>query len=178
MKGYAATIGFFDGVHRGHRHVVHTLLRMAEERGLQTLVVTFANHPLSVIRPELVPQQLCSVEEKCQRLTDAGADEVVLLNFTREMMQQSAYDFMKSVLRDQLHVRLLMLGYDNRFGRRQEGEGFEQYVEYGKELGIEVVCGPLPEEAGLFEGKPISSSLIRQLMTEGRAKDAEHLLNI
>lgn len=173
---YGATIGFFDGVHKGHQHVVHRLQEACSARDLHSMVVTFSNHPLTVVRPEAVPLMLCDNAVKEQKLRQCGADEVVMLPFTREMMQQSAYDFMRHVLRDRLGVRLLMLGYDNRFGRRQAGEGFEQYVEYGKEIGIEVIEGPRPEEAGLFEGKPVSSSLIRSLMAEGRTEDAATLL--
>lgn len=175
---YAATIGFFDGVHRGHQNVIRRLCDLAKERGLRTRVITFENHPLSIVRPGSEPELLCSIEERKKKLLKAGADEVITLRFTREMMQRPAREFMEHYLRDELQIKLLMLGYDNRFGKRQEGEGFPQYVEYGSELGIEVIEGPRPEEAGLFEGRAISSSLVRELLTNGRKTEAEKLMNI
>lgn len=173
---YIATIGFFDGVHIGHQQVISRLKTLAGERGLQTMVVTFGNHPMEVVRPEYTPDLLLSLDEKLQRLMATGVDSVETLLFTREMMQQPAYDFMEKVLRDEFDVKALLIGYDNRFGRRNEKETFESYVEYGKALGIEVIEGPRPEECGLFEGTPVSSSLIRQLLKDGRTSDAKHLM--
>lgn len=173
---FAATIGFFDGVHRGHRHVIERLKAVAAQRGLKTMVVTFGNHPLEVVRPGYEPQLLLSVSEKVERLKACGIDEVVVLNFTREMMQQPARDFMQLVLRDQLDVRLLLIGYDNRFGKRNPDESFDTYRRYGEELGIDVLEGPRPDECGLFEGNAVSSSLIRQLLEVGRVDDANTLL--
>lgn len=175
---FAATIGFFDGVHRGHRQVIDRLKEIARTKGLKTMAVTFGNHPMEVVRPGYEPQLLLPVEEKIRRIKECGVDEVVVLHFTREMMQQPAREFMKEVLRDQLGISLLVIGYDNRFGRRNPDETFLSYVGYGKELGIEVVEGPRPEECGLFEGKPVSSSLIRQLIAEGREHEASQLMTI
>lgn len=174
---YAATIGFFDGVHRGHQQVLHRLQTIAKGRGLKTMAVTFCNHPMEVVSPNYVPQLLTTAEEKAERIKACGIDEVVMLRFSKEMMMQPAREFMEKVLRDTLGVTTLLIGYDNRFGKRNPEETFLSYVEYGKELGIEVIEGPRPEECGLFEGKPISSSLIRRLMEEGRSDDAIHLLN-
>lgn len=172
---FAATIGFFDGVHRGHRHVLERLKTAAAARGLKSMVVTFGNHPLEVVRPGCQPPLLISIEEKVQRIKSCGIDEVVVLQFTKDMMQQPACDFMQHTLRDQLGISLLLIGYDNRFGKRNPDETFRSYVEYGQMLGIEVVEGPRPEECGLFEGTPVSSSLIRQLMQQGRTQEAESL---
>lgn len=172
---YAATIGFFDGVHRGHQMVVRALLEAARQRGMQTMVVTFDNHPLSVVCPGKEPQLIISNEEKERKLLALGIDRVLSLHFTKEMMQQTAHDFMQE-LRDDYDVRLLMLGYDNRFGRRQPDEGFADYCRYGESLGVDVVEGPRPESAGLFEGRAISSSLVRELLAEGRTDEAEGLL--
>lgn len=173
---YAATIGFFDGVHRGHRQVIRRLQTIANDNELQTMVITFGNHPLEVVRPGYEPQLLIDIDEKVRRIKACGVDKVVVLQFNKEMMQQSAHDFMQKLLRDELGVEKLVIGYDNRFGRRNPDEDFHAYVAYGNELGIEVIEGPRPEECGLFEGNPISSSLIRRLIEEGRQQDAEQLL--
>lgn len=173
---YCATIGFFDGVHRGHRQVIDRMKHIADEKGLQTLIVTFDNHPMEVIRPGFVPELLITPQEKINRLEATGVDRVLPLHFTIDTMQQPAREFMQHVLRDQLHVSVLVIGYDNRFGRRNPDETFETYVQYGRELGIEVIEGPRPEECGLFEGQAVSSTLIRTLMKEGRHDEALRLM--
>ena len=174
---YCATIGFFDGVHRGHRQVIERVKQTACAKGLQTMVITFDNHPMEVVRPGYKPELLITAEEKERKLKATGIDEVVMLHFTHEMMQQPARLFMKDTLRDKLKVTTLVMGYDNRFGRRNPDETFETYVSYGQELGIEVIEGPRPEECGLFEGMPVSSSLIRQLIEDGRKAEAQQLMN-
>lgn len=174
---YAATIGFFDGVHRGHRHVISRLKDIAVERGLRSLVVTFSNHPMEIIRPGSAPELLLPYGEKMERLRATGVDKVIAFPFDRQMMNMPARDFMEHILRDELGVRLLMIGYDNRFGKRDASETFDSYVRYGKELGIEVVEGPRPEQSGLFEGRPVSSSLLRELIKEGREEDARLLMS-
>ena len=173
---YAATIGFFDGVHRGHREVIRRLREVAEREGLLSMVVTFDNHPMTVVRPGYEPDLLLSFEEKMQKLAKTGVDRIVALHFTPEMMQQPARDFMQETLNEGLGVDLLMMGYDNRFGRRNPDETFDSYVSYGKEMGIKVIEGPRPEDCGLFEDRPISSSLIRELLASGRKDDAKTLL--
>lgn len=173
---FAATIGFFDGVHLGHQKVIERLKSVADSNGMKTMVVTFGNHPMEIVRPGFQPQLLITVEEKVRRIKTCGVDEVVVLQFTKEMMQQPAREFMEKVLRDNLDVGVLVIGYDNRFGKRNPDETFDTYRLYGKELGIDVIEGPRPEECGLFEGKPVSSSLIRQLIADGRNEEAEGLI--
>jgi riboflavin kinase/FMN adenylyltransferase len=85
----------------------------------------------------------------------------------------SADDFMKEILHKQLGVRLLLLGYDNRFGRKNKDEGFEDYVRYGKAIGIEVVeCDPFE----ISDGKRVSSTLVRELLADGRVDEAAECL--
>jgi riboflavin kinase/FMN adenylyltransferase len=164
---FAATIGFFDGVHRGHRSVIEQLKQAATRHGLQTMVVTFDRHPRQVIQSEWQPQLLTSLEEKARLLEETGIDVLVVLRFDSQMAALSACAFMQQVLRDQLGVRLLLTGYDNRFGHNRE-EGFDDYRRYGREMGMEVVCG---EPCGEGELR-FSSSLTRRLLSEGRVEEA------
>lgn len=170
----AATIGHFDGVHLGHQHVIRRLRQLADERGIATItVVTFDRLPRSLFDPTYKPRMLMTLEERCQTLRDYGVDRVEVLTFDRQMASTPAYDFMKTKLRDELGVRLLLLGYDNRFGKRVEGEGFEDYVRYGKELGIEVI------ECDVFrleDGSTVSSTRIRELIEQGNIEVAKQLL--
>jgi riboflavin kinase/FMN adenylyltransferase len=98
-------------------------------------------------------------------------DEVAVLDFTPQMAAMTARDFMQQVLREQLHVAVLVIGYDHRFGRGRS-EGFDDYVRYGQEMGIEVVRG----EACIEGGEPVSSTRIRQLLEEGQVDEAAQLL--
>lgn len=152
----AATIGTFDGVHRGHQFVLRRLVGEAQSRGLLPLVVTFDASP----RQE---QVLTPLDEKLRLIRETGVEHIEVLRFTPELKAMTAREFMEQVLRDRLDVRLLLTGYDNRFGRNRE-TGFDDYVSYGRELGIDVLG--LPAEGD------VSSSQIRQLLTNGNVGEA------
>lgn len=159
---YAATIGFFDGVHRGHQFLIEQLKRVAASRSQGSMVITFARHPRQVLHPDWQPQLLSTLKEKRERLLLTGIDRLEVLSFDEAMSQLSARDFMEQVLQHQLGVTTLLTGYDNRFGHRRE-EGFVDYVRYGLELGIEV----LSAEPLAIEKSNVSSSRIRHLLLEG-----------
>lgn len=164
----AATIGMFDGVHRGHQFVIRQLQEQAQRHGLQPLVITFDRSP----RQE---QVLTPLAEKLRLIRETGIEHTEVLRFTLELKALSAREFMEQELGRRLGVRLLLTGYDNRFGRRPPSstgasheEGFDDYVRYGRELGIEVMG--LPAEGN------VSSSLIRELLTTGRVAEAADCL--
>ena len=166
-----ATIGFFDGVHIGHCHLINMLKKVARERGVESCVITFDRHPRQVVQPEWCPEMLTTLDEKTQLLEATGIDRCEVLHFDREMANQSAHDFMLHTLKEKLGVSILVTGYDNRFGHNRS-EGFEDYVRYGKEIGIEVIKG---EE--LTDGSNnVSSSSIRRMLKEGRIEDATRCL--
>lgn len=164
---YAATIGFFDGVHRGHQFLVRHVMDEAAKRGLKSMVVTFDHHPRQVLHQEYQPELLTTPGMKLRLLQDLGVDKVVELHFDEKLASLTAHDFMASILRDKLNVRCLIIGYDNRFGHNR-AEGFDDYVSYGKELGIDVVHNP----AFLLDGVKVSSSVVRSLLKEGEVRMA------
>lgn len=166
MDGFVATIGMFDGVHLGHQFVLQKTIDLARESGLQPLCITFDHSP----RQE---QVLTPLDEKVRLIRQMGIDRVEVLAFTPELKALTAREFMEQVLRDQLNVRVLLTGYDNRFGHNRE-EGFDDYVCYGQELGIEVVSLPQAPSGGR-EGV-VSSSYIRQLLLEGQVAEAAQCL--
>ena len=166
----AATIGFFDGVHPGHKFLISQVQKMASQEGLCSAVITFPVHPRRVIQQDYCPQLLSSPEEKQALLSQTGIDYCLLLNFTRELSLYSAYDFMK-LLHDKFHIQLLVIGYDHRFGHNRS-ESFEDYCRYGDELGIHIIKA----EAYTNEGSKVSSSVIRRLLLEGEVNKAIHLL--
>lgn len=164
--GYVATIGMFDGVHLGHQFVLHHVVETAREQGLQSMAITF---------DQTMPrdQVLTSLSAKRLLLSKTGIDRIEVLQFTDELRQMTAREFMQQVLKDQLDVKILLTGYDNRFGHNRE-EGFDDYVRYGQELGIEVRClPPAPSNGmGMGEGPTVSSSYIRRLLDEGHVGKA------
>lgn len=163
-----ATIGFFDGVHRGHQFVINRLHGMAKERGMRSMVITFDQHPRQVVHADYVPQLITPTEEKLRLLRLTEANDVEVLHFDANMAAMSAREFMLNVLRYRLGVKCLLIGYDNRFGHNRT-EGFDDYVAYGKEMGMEVVHNtPLD-----IDGQRVSSSLVRRLLAEGNVAEAE-----
>ena len=162
-----ATLGCFDGVHRGHQLLISTVLRKAKEKGLPSMVVTFDRQPRELFDPEYRPQLLSTPEEKVRLIAALGVDHLVILPFTRELASLTAQAFMQQVLQEQLGVEVLVTGYDNRFGRNR-AEGFDDYVRYGKALGMEVLRGDEATFPGTDEA--VSSSAIRQLLLEGKVE--------
>ena len=156
--GYVATIGMFDGVHCGHQFVLQHVVDEARQRGLQSMAITFDKSG---------PQTLTPLDQKRLLLTKTGIDRIEVLTFNNALKQMTAREFMQQELRDRLGVKVLLTGYDNRFGHNRT-EGFDDYVRYGQELGIEVL--QLPQEG------EISSSIIRQLVAEGAISKANQLL--
>lgn len=171
MQKTAVTIGFFDGVHTGHRHLVHQLKQLADERGLCPVVVSFRNHPLEVVRPGFRPMLLTSPAEKTDLLHQAGVQRVELLDFDERMMLMSAATFMREVLCRQFHASLLLLGYDNRIGHDANLE-LDDYGAEGETLGLEVVQASRLSDDTLS----ISSSSIRQALLQGDIMAANRLL--
>lgn len=172
-RGCVAAVGGFDGVHGGHRYLLEMVVRMARERGLEAVAVTFAQHPLKVVGNGCCPALLTTASEKERMLLGCGADRVVMLDFTREMSLMSAREFMQRVLRDELGVEVLVMGYDHRFGHDRDAK-FDDYVGWGDELGIEVVRGV--EWCGDDEGCRFSSSEARRLLLDGDVEGANRIL--
>ena len=166
-----ATIGFFDGVHRGHQFLVRRLVEMARNEGMESTVITFDEHPRRVLQSDYQPELLSTLSSKLLLLSKTEVDNAVVLHFDKTMAALSARGFMAQVLRDKLNVRKLFIGYDHRFGHNRE-ETFEDYVRYGKELGIEVIRN----EAFRIDGISISSSVIRSLLREGEMEMANRCL--
>lgn len=166
-----ATIGFFDGLHRGHQFLISQVREMAAQRGLESTIITFNRHPRQVLNADFMPQLLTPFDEKVLRISQTGVDNCAVLDFDRTMAQRSARDFMQQVLCNQLHVKVLILGYDNHFGH-SANEHFEDYEAYGREMGIEVV----KSSAFMLNGVNISSSVVRSFLSEGEVSLAAQCL--
>lgn len=166
-----ATIGFFDGVHRGHQHLIKQVKDVAARAGEPSTVITFNQHPRQTLRYEYKPQLLSTLKEKLAMIEKTGVDNTVVLHFDNEMAQMTAQEFMKRVLKERLQVNKLVIGHDNRFGYGR-AEGFDDYVRYGEMMGIEVVHA----DAFTLDGGSVSSSVIRQMLQHGNIEAASLLL--
>ncbi len=165
--GLVLAIGFFDGVHAGHRFLIRQVEEIAEKEGLQSAILTFNPHPRLVLDEEYKPRLLNSFPEKIELLNKLLLDYCIQLHFTREFAGYSAHEFMQEILQKKLNVKHLLIGYDHRFGKNRE-EGFDDYCRYGAQLGIKVSHAQPYEENGF----KISSSFIRRLLISGDIKSA------
>jgi len=167
-----ATVGFFDGLHAGHRFLIEELNAIAKKQGLKSVVVTFAIHPHKVLNPEFSPELLTTLPEKLTQLETTGIDACIVLDFSVQMADLSAYEFLKTILKEQFNVQTLLVGHDHRFGHNRT-DGFPEYKKYGEELGMNVVqCTQFSTNLD----KHISSSEIRNALKKGDIELANRLL--
>lgn len=161
-----ATVGTFDGVHRGHELVLKCLREEALRENLTPLVITFDRHPLSVIAPEREPGLLVSADEKTGLLEDSGV-AVHTVPFTEQIRRLTAYEWMRR-LHDRLGVRTLIVGYDNTFGTDGLSMNLNDYQALGEVIGIRVMEAPVLEN--------VSSSAIRKAIKAGDIRIADEML--
>lgn len=157
------TVGTFDGVHRGHADVLRRLAARGRETGRASVLVTFASHPLALLKPEKAPQLLTSLDEKLVYATSSGIDYVAVVPFTRELANHSASQFVDLVLRERFRMAELLIGYDHGFGRGRAGD-VDTLRALGAERGFAVdVVAPVHTA----DGAPVSSTMIRACLQAG-----------
>lgn len=152
-----ATVGNFDGCHRGHLALLETLAAEAYKRSLTPLVITFTNHPLSVLAPDRAPKALQPPDEKAALLR-RYAGEVLMLDFSRSLAAITASQWMK-LMRDNMGVRAIVLGYDNTFGSDGRSLSFADYAAIAERLELDIILAPQLEGC--------SSSRARSAVTQG-----------
>jgi riboflavin kinase / FMN adenylyltransferase len=177
VGGSAVTIGAYDGVHLGHRALLGELGLRARADGLTTVVVTFDRHPAAVLRPESAPTLLCDLEQKLELLAAAGVDRTVVVPFDKERANESAEEFVRSILVDGLGARLVVVGEDFRFGHARKGD-VALLREMGQVAGfaVEGISLQADRRSDGVLGEAISSTRIRTLVTEGQVEKAAILL--
>jgi riboflavin kinase/FMN adenylyltransferase len=164
------TIGVFDGVHPGHKHLLAQLTRLARKLGIASMVVTFRNHPQEVLPPQHSLPLLTSYEQRVELLKEEGVDEVIGLTFTPHLAQFSPEEFL-GLLKKYLRMRGLVVGPDFALGRNREGD-VNTLTQLGKAQDFSVtVVSPL--EIG---GEVVSSTAIREALAEGDMKRVQRLL--
>lgn len=167
-----ATLGFFDGVHKGHRYLIMQLNNLGKKEKLKTAVITFPIHPRKILHKEYQPQQLNTFEERIQKLASTGIDYCYILDFNLTLSEMTASEFMCNVLKKHLKVKDLLIGYDHKFGKGRINN-YNDYVGFGKDCGIHVTQVKKYEPENLH----ISSTAIRKLLSEGKVKEANNLLS-
>jgi riboflavin kinase/FMN adenylyltransferase len=166
------TVGTFDGVHRGHRAVLASLVRHAHHASLAPLVVSFEPHPLEVLNPAAAPRLLAPGEERMEELATTGVAHLAILPFTPTLARYTAQDFVDLVLRPRYCMRRLLVGYDHGFGRGRSGD-----VDTLRALGASrgFVVDLVPPVIGA-DGEPVSSRAIRSAIAAGDLERAAELL--
>lgn len=168
-----ATVGMFDGVHRGHRALLERLHSEARQRGASTAVFTFDRHPLALIAPERVPATLMSLSDKIKALKESGADQIEVLHFDNDLRSLTARQFLK-MLHDDYGVTALLMGFNHRFGSDRLDD-LSEYERIGGELGIDIIRADELRDESLTE-RTICSSSIREAIAEGDVAAAAHML--
>jgi riboflavin kinase/FMN adenylyltransferase len=164
--------GFFDGVHLGHRFLLKQLVDAASERGDRSMIVTFWPHPRNVLQDEARNLRLLtSLEEKKALLLDLGVDTVEVLNFTKEFSRLTTEQYLKEYIIDRFGGTAILLGYDNRIGCNPGST--DEIASLAKSLGLGVIRADKFDDT---EGVTISSTKIRNLLTEGDVTEASKML--
>ncbi len=166
-----ATIGNFDGHHRGHKALLHTVVAAARRAEGTALVLTFDPHPVKILAPQIDLRFLTSPEEKLVRFQEAGIDEVVFLDFTVALASMTPQEFAEAVLYRQLRIAELFVGEHFAFGKGRAGR-IGDLSGFGQRLGFKVH----PMAPVTYNGQVVSSTRIRQLIQAGDVKAAAALL--
>jgi len=171
FKGCAATIGTFDGLHLGHKRIIHSLKAVSETYGVPTLVMLFEPQPKEFFSPDKAPARLANLREKLQDLQAHGVDYVLCLPFNQSLRSMSADAFIQEILVKALSIRHLIVGDDFRFGCDRSGD-YQLLREAGEKYGFEVQDTPTHE----LDAERISSTRIRTELAANNLPRAVHML--
>ena len=171
FSGTAVTIGFFDGVHKGHAALLSKLVSQAKEKGLESVVITFSSHPREALNANYIPKLITLNNERYELLEKSGIDYLVVLPFNEDISRRTFKQFMDDFLIEKFNVKYLLVGYDHHFGCDRIN-GFAQYKQYGEEKGVEVER----EEPFKIKDDVISSSFVRRNILAGDVEKAAEAL--
>ncbi len=172
IKRPVITIGAFDGVHKGHKKLLNKLISDSQELGGESVVLTFMSHPRRVLNPEFNIALLQSNQEKSEMLSSIGIDNLIFLDFNKNISQMSARQFIENILVKKLGMFKLLVGFNHLFGSDKIGD-FLLIKQYATEYGF--LCEKVDGERG--DNEFISSSKIREMINEGHIETANKLLD-
>lgn len=166
------TIGTFDGVHLGHQKILNRIHKIAQRIKGETVLVTFWPHPRMVLFPEEHGVRLLSsFEEKCRLLASYEVDHLVFISFTKDFSEMSSEEFIRSVLVEKIQTKILVIGYDHRFGKGREGS-FDHLKARQKDYRFELEEIPRQD----IDNVGISSTKIRKALESGDIATANEFL--
>lgn len=162
-------IGSFDGIHLGHAQVIQSCLTQARAQNLESVVLTFQNHPKTITHPQSAPPVLTTPTEKARLLKDLGVDTALMVPFDEALSHMSPQAFIEDILIKTLRAKHISVGYNFHFGYQAKGspELLKSYSEH-----FDVTVQP-PQK---HEGTVVSSTLIRRTLQEGELSQALTLL--
>lgn len=165
------TIGTFDGVHKGHRHILKKVTAIAESKKLGSTVLTFFPHPRMVLQPGSNLKLINTIEERELLLAQSGIENLIIHPFSVEFSRTAAHEYVKNILVDQLKAKVVVIGYDHRFGRNRSAS-IEQLNEYAAAYDFEVI--EISKEE--VEEVAVSSTKVRDAITDGNMVTATKYL--
>jgi riboflavin kinase/FMN adenylyltransferase len=170
-RGSVIAIGNFDGIHLGHQRLLEYCIGLARESGAVATALTFEPPPLKVLRPEVAPPRISTNEQRMEWFEALGMEAAVVLPFTKELSLLAPEDFVDEILVRQLQVRAVVVGDNFRFGHKQAGD-----VKFLRELGMRDGFDAIVHEPVVVDGKVVSSTVIRKLISEGDVTRAARML--
>ena len=171
FKNAVITVGTFDGVHKGHKAILHEVVAHANEVHGESILLTFEPHPRKLLFPDQPLGIITPLYQKLRLIAKEGIQHIVVVPFTREFANQSAQEYLENFMVNIFHPHSIIIGYDHRFGNDRKGDMklMEQYAPVYKYELIEIPPQLIDEAA-------VSSTKIRNAITEGRMEDASHML--
>jgi riboflavin kinase/FMN adenylyltransferase len=166
-----ATVGTFDGVHKGHLNILNLMLSKSKEVNGKNVLITFNPHPRTVVSKKFKLRLLTTLDEKIELLEKFGVDEVFVINFTKEFSQLTYEEFIKKIIVDKIGASLLIIGHDHKFGRDRDGNE-TKLRELASKLNFEVAA----VEAKKVDDIIVSSTIIRDALKEGNIELANNYL--
>jgi riboflavin kinase/FMN adenylyltransferase len=163
----ALTIGNFDGVHAGHRQIIRRVVQLAHANGWKAAALTFDPHPTRVVAPDRAPKLMTTPLERCEILHAEGIDEVLILPFNESVARIPPDQFIRDIVVGKLQARAILVGKDFRFGHKHAGDT-ALLAQLSRQLNFETQLIP----AVTIRGERVSSSLVRQLVEEGKVSRA------
>lgn len=166
LQASSIALGFFDGIHSGHEAVINAMLHKAQENNLTSCVVTFTNHPIEILKQTIVPS-IITIEKRLELIQKLGVEAVLVLDFSKELIELSAESYLREILVKSLHPKFITTGFNHFFGANKKGNT-EFLKENAAKYGYEALSIPPIK----VNGETISSSLIKKHISFGDFENA------
>jgi riboflavin kinase/FMN adenylyltransferase len=171
LENAVVTTGTFDGVHIGHKKILHKLREVAHEINGESVLLTFHPHPRQILQPDMSVKLITGLQEKISLLEQSGLDHLIIHPFTKDFSRTTSQEFIRNILVERIGARKLVIGYDHHFGRNREGS-FTHLKAHGPTYGFEVSEIPAQD----IDAVAVSSTKIRAALEAGDIRTANQYL--